>query len=183
MAVLRFIVVALALAVASTTAVAQEGQEGSILDQLPVGGASATSGAETEEDVRPDGAPEILFPDLPQNFEPNEETLAALQEAVQGYYEYRSNGYMHRQRVFEWQLVSSSVIFAMVVLIVLVGLYFSWLQFRLAMKTGKSETTTLEASQTGFKVSSPVLGVIILTLSLAFFYLYLIYVYPIVDTF
>jgi len=37
----------------------------------------------------------------------------------------------------------------------------------------------LELGQTGLKVSSPVLGVIILVISLAFFYLYLVYVYPI----
>jgi hypothetical protein len=39
--------------------------------------------------------------------------------------------------------------------------------------------TSLEASAQGLKVSSPVLGVIILSLSLLFFYLYLNFVYPI----
>jgi hypothetical protein len=37
----------------------------------------------------------------------------------------------------------------------------------------------LDLSTAGLKVSSPVLGVIILVISLAFFYLYLVYVYPI----
>jgi hypothetical protein len=44
-------------------------------------------------------------------------------------------------------------------------------------------TTSIEAGKSGFKISSPVLGVIILTLSLAFFYLYLVHVYPVSDTF
>ena len=43
--------------------------------------------------------------------------------------------------------------------------------------------TQLKASTSGVEVSSPVLGVIILALSLMFFYLYLKYVYPITETF
>jgi hypothetical protein len=35
----------------------------------------------------------------------------------------------------------------------------------------------------GIKVSSPVLGVVILVISLAFFYFYLVYVYPIENIF
>jgi hypothetical protein len=51
-------------------------------------------------------------------------------------------------------------------------------------KAGPEATsTTLEASATGIKLSSPVLGVIILALSLAFFYLYLVHVYPIEEIF
>ena len=40
-------------------------------------------------------------------------------------------------------------------------------------------TTTISASAKEIRVSSPVLGVIILIISLLFFYLYLIYVFPI----
>lgn len=43
--------------------------------------------------------------------------------------------------------------------------------------------TDLEASIGNVKVSSPVLGVVILLLSLMFFYVYLVYVYPIQETF
>jgi hypothetical protein len=101
------------------------------------------------------------------------------------YYQYRVDGYQHRQRVFGWQLLSTKIIFVMVILLVLIGVYFSWLQFRTAMKAGElgeAQETTFEASTSGFKVSSPVLGVIILAISLAFFYLYLVHVYPIVDS-
>jgi hypothetical protein len=38
-------------------------------------------------------------------------------------------------------------------------------------------------SKDGFRISSPVLGLMILVVSLGFFYLYLVYVYPINDTF
>jgi hypothetical protein len=126
-------------------------------------------------------APTAVSPELL-----GDEGTAALRRALTAYYEYRVTGYEHRQRVFAWQLLSSRIIFVLVIFLVLVGVYFSWLQFRLAMKGGapfadRPQDTTFEASTTGFKVSSPVLGVIILALSLAFFYLYLLYVYPIND--
>lgn len=41
--------------------------------------------------------------------------------------------------------------------------------------------TTLEAGSGGIKVSSPVLGVIILVISFLFFYLYLVHIYPITE--
>jgi hypothetical protein len=126
-------------------------------------------------------APTAVSPELL-----GEEGTAALRRALTAYYEYRVTGYEHRQSVFAWQLLSSRIIFVLVIFLVLVGVYFSWLQFRLAMKGGapfadRPQDTTFEASTTGLKVSSPVLGVIILALSLAFFYLYLLYVYPIND--
>jgi hypothetical protein len=46
----------------------------------------------------------------------------------------------------------------------------------------KEEITEIVASVKGIKVSSPILGVIILVVSLLFFYLYLAYVYPIQET-
>lgn len=126
-------------------------------------------------------APTAVSPELL-----GEEGTAALRQALKAYYDYRVTGYQHRQRVFAWQLLSSRIIFVLVIFLVLVGVYFSWLQFRAALKGGtpfadRPQDTSFEASTTGLKVSSPVLGVIILALSLAFFYLYLLYVYPIND--
>jgi hypothetical protein len=108
---------------------------------------------------------------------------ASLKAALKAYYDQQKQGFDHRSRVFEWQLLSSKLIFGLVVLIVAVGLFFSWLQFMAGLREDadpQKMSTTLEASPTaGIKVSSPVLGVIILTLSLVFFYLYLVHVYPI----
>ncbi len=110
-----------------------------------------------------------------------------MRSALKGYYDYRVAGFDHRARVFEWQLLSSRIIFVLVILIVVVGLYFSWLQFIAGLRENANPekmSTTVEASPTGgIKVSSPVLGVIILTLSLVFFYLYLVHVYPITEVF
>jgi hypothetical protein len=128
-------------------------------------------------------------------------------KAMQRYYQYREDGYAYRSRVFDWQLNSSRMIFGIVVLLVLAGLCFAAIQFYVAMVTasharGRAATaakadpkaapppvesaqqasplaTQLEISAKGIIVNSSVLGVVILALSLAFFYLYLVYVYPI----
>lgn len=119
-------------------------------------------------------------------------------EAMQRYYEYRANGYEYRSRVFEWQLLSSRTIFVVVLTLVGAGMYFAAVQFRMAMRAagsaavtagpavaepGMTLATQLELSTKGVVVNSSVMGVIILALSLAFFYLYLVYVYPIENVF
>jgi hypothetical protein len=117
--------------------------------------------------------------------------------SMRRYYEYRTEGYDYRSRVFEWQLLSSRVIFAAVLLLVASGIYFAAVQFRIAMemlrRAGASGAPTdsaekllhseIDASGKGIAVNSSVLGVTILALSLAFFYLYLVYVYPIQNVF
>jgi hypothetical protein len=115
-------------------------------------------------------------------------------DAMQRYYEYRANGYAYRSRVFEWQLFSSRVIFLVVLGLVGAGIFFAAVQFRGAMRAiarpteiagppsaGATLATQFEFSTKGIVVNSSVMGVIILALSLAFFYLYLVYVYPITD--
>ena len=93
------------------------------------------------------------------------------------YYEF---GLSHRQNVLEWQHISTKIILFVVLTLVGMGLYFAWVQFQ------KGETLNtdnkIELSANGLKISSPVLGVIILALSLGFFYLYLVHVYPITET-
>lgn len=106
-------------------------------------------------------------------------------EAAREYYVYKVQGYRHRRRVFEWQLLSERIIFVAVLVVVLAGIYFAAVQFHVGLRRrgAAPAVTEISASAEGIKVSSPILGVIILTLSLAFFYLYLIYVYPISEIF
>lgn len=119
----------------------------------------------------------------------DDETLAACWMAYRARLEYYKSGLEHRSRVFWWQHMSTRIIFGVVLLLVGAGVYFAWVQFRhdLGMPGEGAEERvsghTVELSTSGIKVSSPVLGVIILALSLAFFYLYLIYVYPITEIF
>jgi len=117
--------------------------------------------------------------------------------AMQRYYEYRAAGYAYRSRLFEWQLLSSRAIFVVVLALVGAGMYFAAVQFRAAMVGARQQAvgnapsdageatlaTKLEVSAKGLVVNSSVLGVIILALSLAFFHLYLVYVYPIQNVF
>jgi hypothetical protein len=159
--------------------------------QAGTGPPAAVEGSEDEAAAMPAPASETVL----EHAETRQRYLAAMQR----YYEYRANGYAYRSRVFEWQLLSSRLIFIVVLALVGAGLYFAAVQFRLAMraagrKLGEAQpdapgaadvslATRLELSAKGVVVNSSVLGVIILGLSLAFFYLYLVHVYPIRNVF
>jgi hypothetical protein len=105
--------------------------------------------------------------------------------------DYNLFGLAHRKSSLQWNLTSSIIIFWSVIFLVLCGIAFAGIQFYISMQaakkagTGKAEgtPTQLEANFQGIKVSSPVLGVIILIISLLFFYLYLKYVYPVTEIF
>ncbi len=111
------------------------------------------------------------------------------QQAMRAYYAYRRSGYEHRLRVFAWQHCSSIIIFVVVQILVFLGMYFAAIQFHVGLRAKPGEPssqapeTEVVFSLKEFRVRSPVLGVIVLTLSLAFFYLYLAYVYPIANAF
>ena len=117
-------------------------------------------------------------------------TRAIQQDAWRAYFDYKHFGYTYRRSVFSWQLLSSKIIFFVVIVLVLSGIYFAGLQFFHAMRLSKKGAdlqklmaSELTASAKEIKVSSPVLGVIILVLSFLFFVLSLKYVYPINETF
>lgn len=141
--------------------------------------APATSGGPAPS---PD-AEAALRPAKPPEWLKDRATNQAFLEAMGEYYRYHSSGFRHRSRVFEWQLVSSRIIFGTVLMLVAAGMAFAAIQFGAGLRRGPTDagatSTQLDVSATGLKVSSPVLGVIILVISLAFFYLYLVYVYPI----
>jgi len=124
--------------------------------------------------------------DTPCNEIDDDETRDLCWQAFQARLRYYESGLEHRARVFAWQHFSTRVIFFVVLGLVVVGVVFAWLQFRRGMKeppAAGQPDHELELSAKGIKVSSPVLGVVILALSLAFFYLYLVYVYPITEIF
>jgi hypothetical protein len=119
----------------------------------------------------------------------------------------------NREDVFWWQSVSSRILFCVVIGVVVVGLFLSWLQLSNAHKmpttltvapvqqqaqvgqqpntqeakppnvpaaaTDSASVSTVEVSATGFKITSSVIGLIILLLSIVFLLLYLKYIYPI----
>lgn len=114
------------------------------------------------------------------------ETRTAYEGALRAYYAYRMRGYEQRLEAFAWQGWSSKAIFFAVLLLVFAGIVFAAVQFGAGLRgPGKvsGPTTELAIDLKGVKLSSPVLGVVLLSISLAFFYLYLVYVYPIVNVF
>jgi len=125
--------------------------------------------------------PQGQLPFVPGGVTLTPENQAAQQQAIHEYFRHVTESNEHQRRVFRWQLLSAKIIFVVVTLLVISGIYFAAVQFHHGLRSGKpsDQDTEFEASLTGFKVSSPVLGVVILTLSLAFFYLYLVHVYPI----
>jgi hypothetical protein len=128
-------------------------------------------------------SPATLAPDVACVDIGDEATQTRCWRAFEAYFDYYESGFEHRRRVFAWQHFSSRVIFVGVFVLVGAGLFFAWLQFRRDGRERRDGESApgheVAIGPSGVKVSSPVLGVVILTLSLAFFYLYLIFVYPI----
>lgn len=188
-----FGLVVLALLVVSAPAMAEPAQSGSvekskgILDKLESGVLGLSEGgpgpaAEAATPARVDKR----MPEPPPAFVSDSDTYQKYLDSLQAYFDSSVKGLAHRQRVFEWQLFSAKLIFVIVLLLVGSGVYFAAVQFHVELKSRMKNPaaesdmkTELSAGADGVKVSSGVLGVIILTLSLAFFYLYLVYVYPI----
>jgi hypothetical protein len=114
------------------------------------------------------------------------ETSKALQESVRAHFRFDTDSYKHAADVYRWQHTSSIIIFWVVVVLVLSGLILAILQFSIAMQAQLAHSrlkpdanTTFEASLKGLKVSSSVIGLLILGMSMAFFGLYIKFVYPI----
>jgi hypothetical protein len=99
----------------------------------------------------------------------------------------------HEKRAFKLQFYSSIFIFIMVVVIVCMGLVLSYKQFKLneeivkhSMKQntgtidkGTDTASSMEVSKDGIKMNTAVIGLMILVISLVFFFLYLRFVYHI----
>ncbi|HEY3404497.1 MAG TPA: hypothetical protein VGK59_14005 [Ohtaekwangia sp.] len=117
---------------------------------------------------------------LPLFLSQDDSVLKYYRQSCIAYYTFKRNQFRHADRVFAWQLISSKIIFFVVIGLVLAGIWFASVQFYRGMKAGQEmPATNLELSAGSVKIGSSVLGLLILTLSIAFFYLYLVYVYPI----
>lgn len=130
-----------------------------------------------------------------------EEELPETPKMLQAREEYTVFAWQNRRDAFAWQSVSTKVIFVVVIIVVLVGLYLSWMQFNFAHNVPLKVTTpspegsanaatsanpgdgvnTIEVNTSGVKITSSVIGLVILTLSIVFFFLYLKFVYPVIE--
>ena len=111
-----------------------------------------------------------------------------------------------KQRSFEWHLLTTRIIFGMVVFIVGFGLYITYLQFkrdytdssyqqttpqRVEIKPADGEAaavvvptrsvTTMKLGPGGLELSSQIIGLAVLAFSLGFFYLYVKEIYPMTE--
>ena len=84
----------------------------------------------------------------------------------------------HRKRAFEWQQTSTYGIFGVVLAMVVAGVVLAWLQFKRGEPGGNH---TIKLSTKGIELSSPFLGLMILAMSLGFFYLYIVHVYELTE--
>jgi hypothetical protein len=130
-------------------------------------------------------------------------------KAYSEYYRTETSLYAQRRASFDFELASAKMILAAVLLLVLSGLIFAALQFWHAIYgvpavgparegvNGGADTlgtlpqptaadsvqndlsSDLEISLTGFKLKSSILGLLLVVVSMGFFYLYIRYVYPI----
>lgn len=174
------------------TPLAGQGPEGTARDSARMGDFLNQVDAVPDTGRAAAGSP--IFPSVWCGEVTDEPTRAQCWEAYQASLAYYRTGLTHRARVFAWQHLSTRIIFFVVLGLVLTGIYFAWLQFQQGRAAprgagsppgdaGGAERHEIEISLKGIKVSSPVLGIVILALSLAFFYLYLVYVYPISEIF
>ncbi|MEO8174377.1 MAG: hypothetical protein ABI581_14885 [Sediminibacterium sp.] len=104
----------------------------------------------------------------------------------------------HRIHVLRWQFYSTIGIYFMVITIVLTGLWLSYRQFKMAEPASRTiptgtklaETelvvkdqsilkTELEIGKDSIKINTAVIGLVILVVSIAFFFLYLQYAYSV----
>jgi hypothetical protein len=119
------------------------------------------------------------FPDVP-NTQSSPLVYLYSDSAQIAYYQYKITEFKRANNVLAWQTTSSRIIFVVVLIIVITGLVFSGIQFYIAASSKVDlPSSEIEISIKGFRLHSSILGLLILAISIAFFYLYLSYVYPI----
>jgi len=86
----------------------------------------------------------------------------------------------HRRGVFAWQLIASYMVLAIVVVVTLAGIGFSAAQLINALRLSQPQgNIDLEISASKVRITSSVVGVVVLTLSIVFLYLFLDRIYEI----
>ena len=95
------------------------------------------------------------------------------------FYIYRNKKESHiRNSTFQQQLTFNVIILTVVIVIIVTGLMFSYIHMK-KTSTDPTQETSIEITRDGLKIRSSVIGLLILIVSLVFFYLYLTEVYTI----
>lgn len=122
-------------------------------------------------------------PPTPETAALNNTALAAKNaEWDAAYIDYQIWAFKHAEKLFFWQHLVSQVVLLLALTMVAIGFYYAGIQFKVAQKhaaDAKPQTTEIKATLEGFSVKTSALGVVILAMSMAFFVVYLKYVFPI----
>jgi hypothetical protein len=123
--------------------------------------------------------------------------LETTREALAAQGRYDVFRFDHARATYRTQQIQTWIIFVVVLVVFGFGIFASWVYFRDGSRPGITtaktpplpageeeapETHNLQVGPTGLTISTRALGVVVLAMSLAFFYLYLRYVYPIQET-
>ena len=81
--------------------------------------------------------------------------------------------------LYDWQNWASDVMMWIVVAVVVAGVAFSGFQLYVGARLGQKTDGTFEVSATGMKVTSTIVGVLILAMSIAFMLIFVDKVYTI----
>ena len=110
----------------------------------------------------------------------NELLLEETSKTEIAYQKFRKQLMDHAQAGFLWQRRASSVLLILVVIVVTAGVIFSAAQLWRTLHMGQPlQNTDLEISASKIRITSSVVGVVVLALSLVFLYLFIEQVYRI----
>ena len=100
----------------------------------------------------------------------------------------------YKKKIYEYQYFSGQILLFISITVLVCGLYFSYVQFsdrinsnrlnnhgseNLENNDNDKSKTSLKIGAAGIEISSSIIGLLILCVSLAFFYLYIANIYPI----
>lgn len=102
-----------------------------------------------------------------------EELAKEVEQKYQYYIDYNMWVLEYKEILYKTQYIEGIIIFFVVLFILFIGLYLSFMQF----KSSESNQTTIKISKDSIQITSSVIGLLILLISLVFFYIYLKEVY------
>ena len=152
---------------------------------------STSAPTPTDAAQQPEGPQETEAPDTKWKHAIEDDAINKLKGIRQALIDDTIFKLQYTRDVYRWQLISSVLIFVAVLVVVGIGLTLSWMHFRKSFNTpllGKdkagserpAQQSSSEISAPGIKIkiTSSVIGLIILGASIVFLFLYLKFVYP-----
>lgn len=118
---------------------------------------------------------------LSQSFEEDPEIKAAKKELLLFYLDHLKENISDSSAAVKWNHFASNIVLTTVHILLLLGVIFSSLEFKksYALFSVKSSDSEIEISANKIAVKTSLHGILLLSLSFAFYSLFVIYVYPI----